>query len=334
MRLAFLFLCHLLFFPAWLFGQACCSGGTPLSGSLGLQRLDGGSGLLELNYDYNTQRDLVSGDTELDDNPRRRNTHSILLRGAYSFSDRWTLMGLFSLVRQEEVIARPSGVQDLLEAQGIGDAVLFGQYAPWLRPRASLLLGAGLTLPVGATGRLDAETGLPLHPDLQPGAGAWDLLTGARLTLQHVGVDNLSFTMHATFRLTTPSDRYQGRQQYEFGDELQVFSGFDYAWPLGKGLLEPSLLVLYRFTSPDRTNGIETPNTGGHWLHLRAGLGYALSPRVRIAAFGEAPLYRRLEGTQLTTTARVRVTFSYAFSGSGNPVFLPTDTDWNTKPDQ
>lgn len=334
MRLAFLFLFQLLLFPLWLRGQACCSGGTPLSGTLGLQRLDGGSGLLELNYDFNTQGDLVAGSTELGDNPRRRNTHSVLLRSAYSFSDRWTLMGLFSLVRQEEVIDRPTGVQGLKEAQGIGDAVLFGQYTAWLRPRASLLLGAGLTLPIGATGRVDAETGLPLHPDLQPGAGAWDVLGGARLSLQHVFVNNLSFTANLTYRLTTPSDRYQGRQRYEFGNELQLFSGFDYVWPVGKGLLEPSLLFFYRYTTADQTNGFPMPNTGGHWLHLRPGLGYSINPSIRIGAFGEVPLYRRLEGTQLTTTARLRITIAYAFSGRGGEALLLPDTDWTTKPDQ
>lgn len=321
----------LLLLPAFAFAQACCSGGTPLSGALGLQQLTGGSGLLELNYDYNTQRDLVAGSTLLGDNPRRRHTHSLLLRGVYSFSDRWTLLGLFSLVRQEEVIDRPTGERGHKEAQGAGDASLFGQYALVARPRTSLLVGAGLTLPVGATGRVDAETGLPLHPDLQPGAGAWDGLAGIRLTLS---ANNLSVTANATYRLTTPSDRYQGRQRYEFGDELLLFTGFDYRLSIGQGILEPSLLLRYRFTTADRTDSIETPNTGGHWLHLRPGLGYAPTPRFRVAAFGEVPLYRRLKGTQLTTTARLRLTLSYAFSPRGKASLFRPDTDWMTKPNQ
>lgn len=84
----------------------------------------------------------------------------------------------------------------------------------------------------------------------------------------------------AAYRLTTPSDRYQGRQRYEFGDEL-LFTGFDYRWSIGQGILEPSLLLRYRFTTADRTDGIETPNTGGHWLHLRPGMGFAPTSRFR-----------------------------------------------------
>ena len=80
-KILVLFVIGTLGLPAFLHGQACCSGGTPLSGSLGLQNLEGQSVLLEVNYDYNTQHDLVSGSSKLNDNPRRRNTHSILLRG-------------------------------------------------------------------------------------------------------------------------------------------------------------------------------------------------------------------------------------------------------------
>lgn len=299
--------------PFVLAGQACCSGGTPLSGSLGLQNMEAGGGLVELNYDYNTQHDLVAGAEELGDNPRRRNTHSLLLRAGYAFNERWTLLGIFSWIRQEEVTQRQSGGKGLKEAQGIGDAVLFGQYNLLTNSSLSLLLGAGAEIPVGGTGRVDAETGLPLHPDLQPGRGAWAFLGGARLTLFQVLRPTTSFTSNLTYRLTTPADRYQGLQEYEFGNELRLLTGFADRFTLGTTFFDPSLLLLYRHTVPDKTNGFDTPNTGGHWVHFRPGFEWVLGPGFQVGAFGEMPLYRNLKGTQLTTTARVRVTFRYTF---------------------
>lgn len=297
------------------FAQACCSGGTPLSGSLGLQRMAAGSALVELTYDYNTQHDLISGSTRLDNNPRRRNTHSMLLRGVYALNDRFSLFGILSFIRQEEVIMRQSGERGIKQAAGFGDAVLFGQYSLVDRPALDLLLGAGVQIPVGSVGHIDNETGLPLNPDLQPGTGSWDGLLGARLSIYHVFKQNLSFTSNITYRLTTPADRYAGRQRYEFGDELRWLTGFSDQFLIGTGIVTPSILVMYRRTQADKTNDFATPNTGGHWLHLRPGLGYAFSPRLNLNVFGEIPLYRQLEGTQLTTSTRFRISMAYAFPG-------------------
>ncbi len=303
--------------------QACCSGGTPLSGSLGLQHFEVGSGLLELSYDYNTQHDLVSGSEELEDNPRRRNTHSALLRGGFAFHKRWTFIGLLSLVRQEEVTTRLNGGKSRLTAQGIGDAVAFFQFNAFTNLNHSLLLGAGAEAPIGHTGRTNPETGLPLHPDLQPGRGAWALLGGARYTFFHTFRPTMSFTANVTYRLTTPASRYEGLQEYEFGDELRVLTGLADRFFIGNTYIDPSLLMLYRFTAPDKANGLESPNTGGHWVHIRPGMEYGFSPSLQLGAFVELPLYRNLTDTQLTTTARVRISLRYIFQPAAKMDFEP-----------
>lgn len=321
-------LCLILLLPGFGFGQACCSGGSPLAGTLGLQSMPSGSGLLEVNYDYNTQHDLVEGSKELGDNPRRRNTHSVLLRGVYAFTDRTSIFGILSLIRQEDLTKQLSGGSRLKYAEGLGDAILFGQYALQNRLDRQILIGGGVKIPLGSVGEIDPETGLPLHPDLQPGTGSWDILFGARISWQHVLKQNLQLTSNLTYRLTAPADRYLGRQKYEFGDELRWLTGLSDSYLLGGGIWNPSLFLLYRFTQIDRTNDLDTPNTGGHWVHIRPGLGYAFSPSFSVNTFGEIPLYRQLKGTQLTTTFRFRLSLSYFFSGNKTPEPIAPSGEW------
>lgn len=292
--------------------QACCSGGTPLAGSLGLQYLPQGSVLLEFNYDYNAQQDLVDGSIVLDQNPRRRNTHSLLLRGVYALNNRFSVFSLLSIIRQEEVTRPLSGGKRLLFAQGLGDAVFFGQYAfNDDQSKFQLLGGAGLTVPIGGVRATSPDTGLPLHPDLQPGTGAWDILLGVRLSQQHFIKQNLQLLAHFTYRATNPAQRYSGRQEYEFGDELRILFGGSDSYTTAMGIWSPSLLVLFRATAKDRTNGITSPNTGGQWWHLRPGIGLAFNPRWSVNAFGEFPLSRNLTGVQLSTSFRFRISLGF-----------------------
>ena len=61
-----------------LWSQACCSGGTPLAGNLGIQNYQNDILSFQLTYDYNTQRDLFNESDRLDDDNRIRNTHSLV----------------------------------------------------------------------------------------------------------------------------------------------------------------------------------------------------------------------------------------------------------------
>lgn len=296
-----------------VYGQACCSGGTPLSGSLGLQQTPGGTAYVGLIYDYNTQGSLVTQGRLLDDNPRARNTHSVLLRAGYGLSDRWLISALCSWVQQQEVIERPSGSKDERHAQGIGDAVLFAQYTLFSQPGYSLLLGAGTEVPLGSTLERDALTGLPYHPDLQPGRGAWSFLGSSKFAVFLPFRPTLSFDLQLTYRLAPSADRYEGLQAYQFGEELRLLGGLADRFSLGGIFVDPSVQLLYRRTGRDRINGLPASNTGGHWLHLRPGLQLAFSPALQLSAFVEAPLWWRLQETQLTTSLRARLSLMYSF---------------------
>jgi hypothetical protein len=317
MKKVFLLFCLFLLSIPYVAGQACCSGGTPLSGSLGLQYSPQGTIIGGLIYDFNTQKNLVSGSESLADNPRARNAHSVLGRFGYAFSDRWMAMALFSIVQQEEVTTNPlTGDKREQIARGVGDMVLFSQYSALVKEEFDLLLGAGLEVPVGTTTQSDELTGLPYHPDMQPGRGAWAFIGSARMALYRVVRPTMSVSFQATYRYTTTADRFEGLQEYQFGNELRLLTGIADRFTLGTVFLDPSVLVLYRNTEVDLLDNLPSPNTSGHWVHLRPGMQFVLTPEFQLGGFVEFPLWWSLEGTQLTTSFRTRISAQYQFGGS------------------
>ena len=303
--------------PILLSGQACCSGGTPLSGSLGLNQQYGGTWSLGLLYDYNTQTYLVSGNEPLTDNPRQRNTHAILARVGYAINNKWSVTGLFSTVRQDEVTTRLSGGESIIRAEGVGDAVLFGQYSLLNSLKYTILLGGGIEVPLGSTLEQNEATGLPLHPDLQPGRGAWSFLGGARAMAYGGLRPTTTWSLQFTYRYARPASRYEGLQAYGFGNELRVLAGVADRFDLRAFFIDPSLSVLYRHTAEDVVNGNTSPNTGGQWWHLRPSVQWVFSPQFQVVTFVEFPLFWNLEGTQLTTSLRGRLSVQYVLGAGG-----------------
>lgn len=299
--------------PLILQGQGCCSGGPPLSGSLGLEPIQSKQWQVEWIFDYNTQQSLVTGGTLFSDNPRNRLTYAGLLRATYAFNERLSLTGLVSWVRQEERVERLNGEQTINYAQGAGDAVLLGQYQVLKQERYSLFAGFGVTIPTGDTNDTNSDTGIPFHPDMQAGRGAVDWI-GSALFTYHGGLRPTSnlFTQ-LTYRLGRPADRYQGLQSYQFGNELRVLAGLGEQFLIGKQIIQPAITAVMRVTQEDLLNGLPSPNTGGVWWHLRTGLQWPITPNLETRGFIEFPVAWQLEGTQLTTSLRARLSLRYSW---------------------
>ncbi len=308
-----LLLCGILRCISNLNAQACCSGGTPLSGSIQFVESNESKIAASLTYDYNAQKDLVSKSTELSNNPRSRLTYSALGQVSYSLSRKLSFAALIAWVRQEEVTENIPGTRNVVGTDGIGDAVIFGQYNVYSDARSILYLGVGLKAPIGSTDAVNERTRIPLHPDLQVGTGAWDYLLAAQYSRSGVIRPSMQFSSNAVYRITQTGDRFNSQLTYKFGNELRFLNGLSDAIALGTGIFEPSFFVLLRHTQPDLTNDIETPNTGGFWLYFQPNVAYTLNNGLRINFLMQLPLVRNVTGTQLTTSLRLRTGVSYAF---------------------
>ena len=267
-----------------------------------------------MTLDHNYLDALFVGRDRLMDDTRQRGTSSILLESSYGLSERFTVSGLLSLVRQTRRISTRPGEQDFTANSGLGDAILLLRYSllsDSVAPNTELLIGIGPKFPLGRTDYTDGR-GILLPADLQPGTGSWDGIFWGWFS--HAGFLRKSMTISAipSFRYAGINQRYNGSQAYRFGHEFQVNFGISDRVVVQKLILDPFLMFRYRSTTPDEAEGQVVSNTGGRWLHLLPGLSFALGPNLNLRLNGEIPLLRNLTGTQLTTTYRATTAIFYA----------------------
>ncbi|MCF6357915.1 MAG: hypothetical protein L3J54_08930 [Draconibacterium sp.] len=288
--------------------QTCCSGGTPLTGNLGIQGIEAKSFYFQLGYDYNFLNNLYSGSQKLDDNSRERLTQTILLQAIYSFSEKISMNGLFSYVNQKRTVFSQIGLTNITQASGLGDVVLMLQYTPVSNMKRSLPISAGPKLPVGKVDAVDPEYGLVLSPDMQPGSGSLDGIIGIALQEFHLfNLPGLAFNSSAGYRITTSAQRFDGDFDYRFGNETILSMGLQKNFLVKTVGLTPSLFINFRNRLQDNIDDLQVAGTGGSWVNISPGLSIEPSNYWAINISGELPVYQNLQGTQLTTTYRINV---------------------------
>lgn len=298
--------------------QTCCSGGVPLSSNLGLPPSAGNTIQLNLSYDLNTLSTLKTGVEELDDDSRRRQTHSVLFQVGYSLSDRFAVDAFFSWVRQTRQISQ-FGNTNFVGTDGIGDAVVLLKHKTLASPGNHRIWtnGLGVKAPTGAS-NLRREDGLPIVADLQPGSGAWDGILWSQYTQVAGFRPSMSFTATATYSFKGTNDEYLGSQRYKFGNEFVFIGGVSDRLLLGSAVIDPSLVVRYRQVAADIINDQTMPNTGGQWIFLNPGLTYWLTPDLSLNTNVELPLIADITGTQVTPTYRLNTGIFYRLSFGKN----------------
>jgi len=298
---------------AKIYGQGCCSGGTPLSGNLDIAASPSKTLSLRLTYDNNKLQDLLVQTKELEDKTRTRLSNSVLLRLNYSLNKRIAFTTLLTYSNQIEKVefqnfsSRSQGV-------GLGDIVFFVQYNLINSNKTALSTAVGVKAPTGRIDRANEDTGLLLPPDLQPGTGALDYLFSSQYARNNLFEKNLGFQTGLTYRLTTAAERFNSQQIYKFGNEFQFFAGLSNSFYIKKSILTPQVTLRYRNTAFDQTNGIKTANTSGHWTYLSLSSSFKTKSQVAFFIQASLPLYRNLDGVQLTTSYRITTSVSYAFS--------------------
>jgi len=300
---AFFFMLLMLVYPVILNAQTCCSGGVPLGGSLGLGAAEGKSLQVLVTYDYNAINDLVSFSEKLDDDTRSRTTQSSIIELNYGLNQQWSFAGVVPFIRQTRSIQAFSG-EDFTAAQGLGDLVFlvkyrifpFGKY-----PNFDWIIGAGPKFP---TGRTDYENnqGLTMAADMQPGSGSFDgIFWSYFLKSRLLNNPNLGLAAVTAFRYSGENKNYNTTQTYQFGNEFQFSMGLNYNFFL-KWPVDVFTFARYRFQDEDLIDGGVFPSSGGQWVYVIPGLNINFSPLWSMRLSGDIPVYRKLDGTQLTTS--------------------------------
>ncbi len=300
--------------------QTCCSGGVPVSSNLGFSLESPKTLQLSIVSDFNTLQDLYAGRDKLDDDQRKRTTQSYLIRAGYSLSKKLNIETSMSFVRQTRKIYSNSG-EDFQSTFGIGDPVFIVIY-DLLQFPVNIRLGLGTQVPLGSTSKKSTR-GLFLVEDLQPGSGAFDLVSYSSLIYTFKNNPNMTIFSNVIFSLSgTNHDSRGGAQSYEFGNDLQLISGWSNQVIIAEQIFNGSIGFRYRKVSRDKVDNIENSGTGGQFFFLRTNLTLLLSQNWNITINGEIPLYTYVNETQLATSFsfNIGITKKLAFHDKSDPL--------------
>ena len=292
----------LVFISTNLKGQACCSAGSPLLGSLEVSNVYRGELQIGLTYELNVLNDVYSGSTRLDDDFRERTVNSFILEANYGISERFSVSTLFTFINQSRNISTYGNLSSNLNTSGLSDGVVLLKYniVPLdFISQFELSIGGGLKLPIGNSTLLSG--GILIPADMQPGSGSWDGILWGYVSKGFVPVIPLNIFLNVSYRTNGTNNRFgeNFQQGYLFGNELFINLGAGYRTDT---FFDFTLMLRYRNTTKDSFDGAEVPNTGGNWLYMVPGINGKLSDHITARLSGQLPVYRILSGTQLTTT--------------------------------
>ena len=304
----------LLFSQLRVSSQTCCSGGVPVSGSVGLYPLNTKGFQINLSYDLNSLNTLKNYSKTLPGNERERTTRSILMEASYSLTERLSLYGFVSYVSQKREINN-IGYNDVALTEGIGDAVLMPGYLLVDRFSFSWYFSAGIKFPLGKAD-IRNDDGILINPDLQPGSGAYDALVFNMF--RYEAARGHSFWNSFALRETGTNSDFRVSDQYSFGNEIVTAFGWSKNILFLNVIIEPSASVSYRYAGNDLINQDEIPNTGGNWLFASSGIAIFIKENLKLFSSFSFPLFSKPAGVQLTTSYRFNAGIYFSFQNNRN----------------
>lgn len=285
--------------------QTCCSGGSALSGSIGLSAFDKGQKWIGISYDLNKLASLYSESELIEESFRERRSQTLLLQAGWS-PLRWFSINLItSYVKQDRYILFDPENPFITTGQGLGDMILVGQFQVFGNLQRSLILATGMQIPTGSNNLVNGETGIFLPPDLQPGSGSWDQHFAISYQEYNLFTPKLNVYLSSNFKNARPALQFEGTRTYQFGNELYSSIGISYTLDLKVINLTTALYGQYRQLWPDQIEDNEIFGTGGKWLSILPALEINLN-KLNLFMLYNYPVINQVNGTQLSSSYKFR----------------------------
>lgn len=284
------------------FSQTCCTGGAPITGSFRINHQSDGAFGINLTYDYNKIEDFFQNDKKLNDNYIKRSSKTLFLQLNYGITENIAVSVLVPYIWLNEKVLSSNTIR---QTSGIGDMVLTGLYTKPFSELASGFVGLGLKIPMGNTRNRDQDGQFVLPANLQPGTGSFDMIFLARYQSALAFRRSLVVTGSIFYKVNTSSDKFTFHNSYKFGNELQAFMGVYDQLAIKSILSSPSLQFRFRHTDEDELEGFSNDNTGGNWLYISPGWTFTIYKNIELGVNAEFPVYRKLNGFQITTTNKL-----------------------------
>jgi hypothetical protein len=190
-----------------------------------------------------------------------------------------------------------------------GDARILGRYTGFSRA-GDWGLQFGLKLPTGKTGVdfvAGPQAGTPLDRGLQPGTGSTDALLGAFAfgTLGDEHASTWGWFGNALLQVPVAHD-----STFRPGHSLTMTGGL--RW-MAFGNVAPQAQFNARFDGRESGPGSDAPNSGDTLVSFSPGLSWAATSRFSVYAFGQLPVYQRVDGLQLEPRWSLSAGMHFAF---------------------
>ncbi|WP_337865553.1 hypothetical protein [Ignavibacterium sp.] len=286
------------------FGQGCCTAGSSTFGGLERGISKQGNIILGVSFISTSLNSTFNGREKISDPlDRTASISSFNIELEYGLSEKVSLLVFGGYVlkhRQTTVRSGTDNSREVIsfEGKGIGEVIILGKYeiiTPTILSPLGLSFGGGVKLPVGSyTQEVD---GSRLAIDLQPGTGSTDVLLWGNF---YKGFQPVSLAMFVTTLYRYAGSNLDG---YRFGDEYLFSVGSEYYLT---DFLTFSLSARGRFSDKDFWGGRFLPSTGGTYYDLLPSIIYA-EGLYNLRVFYQTPLYRNVQGIQLTTSSIIGV---------------------------
>jgi len=258
-----------------------------------------GAGLrLGLRYEYTDQNQLRSGGAKVApeglpgtiDETRTLN-RSLMTSLDYAFSPDWALSAQLPVIdRVHSHVDNTGPTVESWNLRGAGDLRLTARRQYALSEDSAAGVQFGMKLPTGSITETNSS-GVVAERSLQPGSGTTDALFGAYYYRKLEGDATTLFTQ-ATWQVPLAE-----RDGYAPGQQIMLDVGLRYGLTLKTSAL---LQLNLHWKGRDQGSNAEPAESGGTYLNLSPGLSHLLTPRLQLYGFVQLPLYRHVNGTQLT----------------------------------
>lgn len=266
----------------------------------------GGTTVLDLRYEFIRQDRLRAGNrtptrdeaTAIDDEASEQYTYNRNLVATldHAFSPQWGITAQLPLINRSHAhIEDPTGTAEpaAWQFRERGDLRVVGRYrlAEIGASGSSIAVQFGLKFPTGEYKVANAD-GVVAERMLQPGTGSTDLILGALWTTPHVGTGTSLFAQIAVQHAVVIRD------QYRPGDLYTLNLGARH--PLTQRV---AALFQLNALARNRESGAnaEAELSGGLTLLASPGIAVAITRDIQAYGFLQLPLYRYVNGVQLTS---------------------------------
>ena len=293
-----------------VFSQTCCTGGVPFLGAFKNTKLSQQQFQFDLSYSYNDNSDLFQNDVEISGHKNYRLVHTLLMQTSYGISDRFTVSAIIPYLWQTEEVNTISQSESIRN-QGIGDISVWASF--WQAGnKNTYILSAGLKSPTGATNASNPDNGFIYPFSFQNGSGSWDFMFNFYDELSLEAKRILFWINAASVKINTKGNGFDAHPEYRFGHSFQYSSSLSLRWVYGAFLADGYIGMSYQYAIKDQfKGGFENENTGGNWLNLNLGYNHQFSPKLHAGISGVIPVFRDLNGLQLTTNKQLFITIGY-----------------------